>query len=148
MTCNEVTIFTHQDWVGEPEGTDAPGDLGDLRVTMRARVASRRDEAINRPELQPQAIRLRIAAVPGSRCPAHVISSSCRQPTYPPTLNFAAIFSRAVSIEFRRDGFAAMDSDEIVSFACEPVRKKSFRQFRGEKCVLGPPVPKRKIVEI
>jgi hypothetical protein len=71
-----------------------PGDLGDLRVTMRARVASRRDEAINRPELQPQTIRLRIAAVPGSRCPAHRIPLVMSAPDLPPpTLNFAAIFS-------------------------------------------------------
>jgi hypothetical protein len=67
MTCNDVTVFTHQDWIGEPESTDAAGDLGDLRVTMRAGVASRRDEAVDRPELQPQAIRVRIAAVPRSR---------------------------------------------------------------------------------
>jgi hypothetical protein len=50
MARYDVAIVSNQDRVGEPKRPDAAGDLGDLRVTVRARVVCRAartpDEAV------------------------------------------------------------------------------------------------------
>ena len=72
VTGDDVAVLADQDRIGESERADAAGDLGDLRVAVGARVARRRNQPIERPELKPRpaggrgGVRLRV------RCLAHL----------------------------------------------------------------------------
>src|SRR5665811_1742509 len=56
MTGDDVAFRANEYGIRKPECLDAAGDLRDLRVVMRARVARRRDEPRYRPHFQTQAI--------------------------------------------------------------------------------------------
>src|SRR6516162_831031 len=56
MACNDVTFGSNQNGVRKPKCSDASGDFRDLSVGVRTRVASRRDQSLDRPSLQTQSL--------------------------------------------------------------------------------------------
>src|SRR5262249_49567282 len=60
MACNDVTFGSNQNGVRKPKCSDASGDSRDLSVGVRTRVASRRDQSLDRPSLQTQSLRRQI----------------------------------------------------------------------------------------
>jgi hypothetical protein len=56
VACNDVTFGSNQNGVRKPKCSDASGDFRDLSVGVRTRVASRRDQSLDRPSLQTQSL--------------------------------------------------------------------------------------------
>src|ERR1019366_8816637 len=56
MAGDNAAVGSNENGVGKSECLDAAGDLRDLRVTMRAGIARRRDEPRDRPNFQTQSI--------------------------------------------------------------------------------------------
>ena len=109
---NDVAVVADQDRIGEPERPDAACDLGDLRVAVRARIARRRHQPIERPELKPQA-----PAILG-RDLRPLGSCHLPPPATPPTLNFAANFRGLV----------------VHRTNARMASKKDFAEFCGDFC--------------
>src|ERR1039458_3039888 len=56
MAGDNAAVGGNESGVGKSDCLDAAGDLRDLRVTMRAGIARRRDEPRDRPNFQTQSI--------------------------------------------------------------------------------------------
>jgi hypothetical protein len=92
---NHVAVRANEDRIGESEGPDAAGDLGDLRLAVSAGIARGGEEPLDRPEFQAQPLIFQNGKLGAVRRAHHrsSVRSTGNFTTTPPTLNFAAFFS-------------------------------------------------------
>src|SRR3989442_7105836 len=95
MAGYQIAFSTHQDWIGEPEGTNATCNLGQLGRTVCAGISCERDDPLDRPvlDLQPSSV---------GNDPRRFDSSSHQLPTPPPPRISRRIFGVGL-VEFTGD---------------------------------------------
>ena len=54
MAGDDIAVLADQDRVGEAEGADAAGDLGDLRIAVGAGIAGVGNQPLDRPLLEAE----------------------------------------------------------------------------------------------